>query len=113
MTSFADFKLYKEVSKEIDEKLVGSILPNSIRVTGKSNHFINRVIGSVEQKRCGVSVDIINRSIHSEMPKIINTKQQKIGRSQKLRFEKNEFEITINIETGNLVQVNPWKRGNK
>lgn len=35
----------------------------NVVVTGKSYHFINRVIGSVEQKRNGVSVDKTKQSI--------------------------------------------------
>lgn len=111
LTSFADFRLYKKISNEIDKKLVGVELSNNVVVTGKSYHFINRVIGSVEQKRNGISVEKIEQSIQSEVPKIMNTRHHKKGTSQKLRFEKNEFELTVNVETGRLVQVNPWKRG--
>lgn len=111
LTTFADFRLYKKISKEIDQKLVGLELSNNVVVKGKSYHFINRVIGSVEQKRNGVSVDKIKQSIQSEVPKIMNTRRHEKGTTQKLRFENNEFELTVNVKTGRLVQVNPWKRG--
>ena len=107
MTSFADFRLYKKVSKEIDQKLVGVTLSNNVVVTGKSYHFLNRVIGSVEEKRIGISVDKIVESIYSEVPKIMNTRPHERGTSQKLRFEKNKLELTVNIDMGILVQVNP------
>ena len=91
MTGFADFRLYKEILKEIDQKLVGVELSNNVVIKGKSYHFTNRVIGSVGQKRNGVSVDRIKQSIQSEVPKIMNTRRHEKGTTPKLRFEKTNL----------------------
>ena len=66
LTPLADFELYKKISNEIDEKIVGITASNGIKIKNKSNHFISRVIGSVEQKRNGVEIE-----------KIIVTEEQK------------------------------------
>ncbi len=77
LTSLADFDLYQKTSNEIDEQLVRLTTANGITITGKSKHFIARVIGSMEQKRTGVSVQdckeiIINKN--SEILKVVNGK---------------------------------------
>ena len=56
LTALAGFDLYKNISSEIDHVLVGETLPNGIKITGKSDHYIDRTIGSVEDRRTGVSV---------------------------------------------------------
>lgn len=40
----------------MDVKLLGVVTSNGMTITGKSNHSIARVIGSVEQRRNGVQV---------------------------------------------------------
>ena len=51
----------KNISKQVDDKIVGVTTSNGIVISGKSNHYIARIIGSVEQKRNGVSVyDVLN-----------------------------------------------------
>ena len=108
ITPLADFNLYKQVSKEIDDKLIGITTSNGIEINGKSNHFIARVIGSVEQKRNGVSVDNCLKVLTEKQSEILPTRLLKNGRSQKFRY--NGFEISINPDTGNLIQANPRRR---
>ena len=45
LTPLADFKLYQNISEEIDEVLMGVITSDGIRISGKSAHFVARVIG--------------------------------------------------------------------
>ncbi len=104
LTPLADFELYKDISNEIDSKLVGITTSNGIKITGKSKHFIARTIGSVEQRRSGVSVEhSLDALLHPD--EIRAVKVLKNGKSQKF-VGKNCF-VTINPDTGNLVQVNP------
>ena len=42
------FELYKRISNEMDEKLVGIKTINGTIIKGKSYHSIARVIGSVD-----------------------------------------------------------------
>lgn len=105
LTPLADFKLYQNISKEMDEKLVGIVTSNGIKVTGKSNHSIARVIGSVEQRRSGVSVADVLDALTNKDAEILPVKELRNGKSQKFRNQK--VELTVNPDTGNIIQVNP------
>lgn len=107
LTHLADFELYKNISKEIDKTLVGITTQNGIVITGKSNHFIARTIGSVEQRRNGVEIDVSLKTLIN--PKRVDDKvNNNNGVSQ--RFIGDSAAVTVNPVTGNLIQVNPLKQ---
>ncbi len=107
LTPLADFELYKKISNEIDEKIVGITASNGIKIKNKSNHFISRVIGSVEQKRNGVEIEKIIDTLR-EPDEITNVEVRASGYTQ--RFKKYGMAaVSVNPETGNLIQVNPIK----
>ena len=105
LTPLADFDLYQQISKEMDDKLLGVVTSNNIKITGKSYHSIARVIGSVEQRRNGVSVSDILDALTSKDAEVLPIKVMKNGRSQK--FRNKVVEVTVNPDTGNIIQVNP------
>ena len=105
LTPLADFELYKDISNEIDSKLVGIITSNGIKITGKSKHFIARTIGSVEQRRNGVQVSDILDALTNSESEILPVRQMTNGRSQK--FRNKVVEVSVNPDTGNIIQVNP------
>ena len=110
LSALADFELYKETSAEIDKMLVGSKTSNGFVITGKSNHFIARTIGSVKQRRNGVSVEEAFQVITSPI-KVDPVCQNTNGRSQ--RFIGETAAVTINPDTGILIQSNPLSRKKK
>ena len=101
LSALADFSLYQDTSREIDEKLVGLITADGIQITGKSKHFISRIIGSVEQRRSGVSIENAKKAILSptEIKKRPNGSHQYI-----LEYT---CDVSVNPDTGNLIQTNP------
>lgn len=106
LTALADFTLYKKTSSQIDSEIVGITTSNGITISSKSDHFISRVIGSVEQRRSGVSIDKICKALTSPDTIVYPIKQYADGlRSQKFFFD--GVEVTVNPDTGNLIQVNP------
>ena len=111
LTPLADFKLYKDIGREIDEKIVGIVTSNNIKITGKSYHCIARTIGSIEQKRNGVRVSDILDALTSEEAEVLPIKVSKNGRSQK--FRNKAVEVSVNPDTGNIIQVNPVHTGRK
>ncbi len=111
LTPLADFELYKAISKEIDEKIVGIVTSNNIKITGKSYHCIARTIGSIEQKRNGVQVSDILDALTSKEAEILPVKESNNGRSQK--FRNKAVEVSVNPDTGNIIQVNPVHTGRK
>lgn len=96
------------MSDEIDSKLIGITASNGVKITGKSNHFIARTIGSVEQKRNSVSIEQSLDALLNPMEIQPATKQFN-GSSQKLKGK--DCFISINPDTGILVQVNPHRKG--
>lgn len=106
LTALADFTLYQETSRGIDERLVGLTASNGIKITGKSNHFIARVIGSVEQRRSGVDIQAVSEALTNPNAIVYPIKTYKDGSiSQKFRY--SGVEVSINPYTGNLIQTNP------
>lgn len=106
LTALADFKLYQSMSAEIDRVLVGLVMQNGLTVTGKSKHYIARTIGSISQRRNGVDVpEALDTLLHPV--RIDPIKKDENGRSQ--RFVGQGAAVTINPDTGKLIQVNPLK----
>jgi len=105
LSPLADFDLYKRISKQIDENLVGITTANGIKITGKAIHSIARVIGSVEQRRNGVSIDDVLVALTSKNSEIYPIKTHNGVKSQK--FKNNNVEVTINPDTGVIIQTNP------
>lgn len=102
MSPLVDFNTYKEINNSIKQNLLGLKTRNGIIVNSYSKHFVDRVCGSVEQKRNGVSIEdikdtILNSSEFKELEKSIVIK----GKNNK---------VTINQRTGKLIQTNPYIR---
>ncbi len=110
LTPLCDFKLYQKTSEKIDKNLVGLVAKNGIKVTGKSYHFISRVVGSVEQRRNGVDMDEIVEALTNPVS-ISDVLVKDNGKSQRFRGEK--IIVTINPDTGMLIQTNPARRFKK
>ena len=105
LSPLAKYSLYKEMFFEIDKKLIGIELKNGVVIKRKSKHFTCRVIGSIEDRRNGVSIEECIK-ILKEPDEIKNEKSKNGKKSQKL-VKYGFGEISINNETGNLIQVNP------
>ena len=110
LSALADFDLYKRISRDIDYYIVGIFTSNNIKITDKSNHFIARTIGSIEQKRSGATIaDIVDALLKPVF--IDDVRELKNGRSQ--RFISDKVLVTVNPDTGMLIQVNPRTRRKK
>lgn len=59
----------------MDEMLKDVVTSNGITITGKTNHSIARVIGSVEQKRNGVEIEDILEALTSDKSQISSVKK--------------------------------------
>lgn len=106
--------MYKEVSQEIDKELVGKNIGN-ITITGKTTHFIDRVIGEYQEsqypqrgKRQGVPIEALKVIIENN-PKISKTIVNDIG-ERSVSFDFNGYRLTVNPDTGKLVQTNKVRK---
>ena len=105
LSVFADFELYRNISKEMNDRLLGFLTSNNIKITGKSAHSIARVIGAVEQRRNGVNISDILDALTSRDSEILPIRSMTNGKSQK--FRNKVVEVSINPDTGCIIQVNP------
>lgn len=105
LTPLSDINHYLKIKDEAHKKLIGIKLANNLEVKTISYHFIDRVIGCIEQRRSGVKIDDIADSLNG------NYDIKEIDKSIKIYGLDNI--VTINKETGNLIQVNPHTRRKK
>lgn len=112
LTTLATFNLYKKTSAQIDARLVGITTSNGIQITGKTKHFIPRVIGSVKQRRSGVDIDDVYKALTDSKAKVLPPRENKEGqRSQVFRF--SGVDVSVNPDTGYLIQANPERKAKK
>ena len=104
LTALVGFEFYQNMSAEIDRAFIGETTKNGIKITGKSYHYIARTIGSIADRRNGVSISDALYTIKYATrtgPIIMGHK----GRSQ--RFISARASVTVNPDTGKLIQANP------
>ena len=76
------------------------------KISGKSDHFTNRIIGSVDQRRSGVSVDDVIDALKNPVTVTSRTGENLTS----VRYVGKAATVTINPDTGNLIQTNPTHR---
>lgn len=109
LTPLASYKHYVSIKHQANNKLI-NVKCGYITTTKVSEHFVDRIIGSVEQKRSGVEIEQIKNCLTNGIAKdiVIDKKGRK---SQKFVLD-NVCIVSVNPDTGELIQVNP-KRSNK
>ena len=98
LSPLVDFKDYLEMDKKLKDNLMGAMVDN-IEIKSISKHFIDRVFGSVEQKRNGVTLEVI-------MDTMSNFYDRKVY-EKSIRYSGERCAVTVNPITGKLIQVNP------
>ncbi|MEG1411293.1 MAG: phage minor capsid protein [Terrisporobacter sp.] len=109
------YDTYKKIAGEIEEKLIGITTKNGIIIEDYAVHFIDRVIGGFEEsnyiqsgKRKGVKVDSILETLLN--PKSIgDTVYNRNTNKPSIVFKGLKLDVSINPETGTLIQTNPIK----
>lgn len=104
------FENYKNQYALIEEKIVGITTSNGILIASQSKHFIERVIGTMEDPkthlpRSGVSVDAILDTLKN--PLKINTPRIDAEGLKSQKFIGRHGTVVINPETGVMIQCNP------
>ena len=105
LSSFVSFNDFEMMSKKIDEELVGIVAQNGVKIMGKSDHFIARVFGSEYEKRDGVPIEEIKKLLENQEAEVLPIRIEDGKPSQ--RIKGNGIMLTINPDTGILIQVNP------
>lgn len=103
LSFLADFDLYKSTATEINKKIIGKYTSDGILIEKALSHFIARSIGSIEQRRNGVSIDDALKAL------TFPSETREYSQSKKYIFDK-VCEVTLNSKTGTLIQTNPIHR---
>ena len=102
LSPLVDFETYKKIDNEIYTELVGLKTTNKIEIKSYSKHFVDRVCGSIEQKRNGVEIADIKENILKSTEFKISKKN-----ADSIKIISDNNIVSINPKTGNLIQVNP------
>ena len=108
VSPLADYGMYRKTAMELQDKCVGLTTSNGIKLKRRSLHCIDRVIGSVEQRRNGITVDDVVKALTSPEAEIRPVRYSGTSASQKFIYK--NAEVTINPVTLTLIQVNPHHR---
>lgn len=113
LSVLVDFPLYEDYYRQIEERVIGQVV-GDVEIKGQAKHFLERVFGCVRdpetgRPRTGVALEDVFDCIENpvEIGPIKIDKDGKpsfcvVGRGAK---------ISINPDTGNLIQISPrrWK----
>lgn len=112
------FDGYEELYNRIQNEIVGKRTANGILLAGQSRHFLQRVVGTMTDplklkqdlqviRRSGVEIEDIEDTLFSN-----GIPRQTVVRANggiSMKYAGKKCTVTINPETGLLIQVNPRK----
>lgn len=116
VSPLAGFGNYRDALRRIDQELVGKTAANGVTITGQSNHFIQRVMGTMTdpekgRPRSGVELDDIIDAVLNGKVGPTDIKGREGLRSQLLYND--VCGVSINPDKGTLTQCNPLRKGKK
>lgn len=115
------FDNYEALYNQIQTEIVGTTANNGVVITGQSQHFMQRVIGTMVDpqklrdnlqiiRRSGVDIEEIKAAIFS--PERVDLPVSRQDGMRSIRFIGETCAVTVNPDTGMLIQTNriPEKR---
>ena len=110
VSPLTDYDTYQKIATELREKCIGLKTSNGIELKEISLHSIDRVIGSVEKRRSGVTVDGIVEALTSPDAKIMDPIYNKTKTKVSQKFIYKATEVSVNPIDHILIQANPHHR---
>ena len=118
ISPLAGFDGYEALHNQIQSEIVGKRAINGILISGQSRHFIQRVVGTMIDpqkfknnlqivRRSGVEITDIKDALFSDSS-VVNVTMRNNGKTS-VKFTGENCMVTLNPETGILIQVNPKK----
>ena len=111
LSPLTGFNRYSEYHTRIESELVGQNTSNGILIQGQSAHLLERVFGTMSDPthgglpRSGVELDEVKDCL------LHGNYRQPIGENQRSQmFYNNMSAVTINPDTGIIIQCNPRMR---
>ena len=113
INALTGFKVYRETANEVEAKLVGTTTANGVDIKGYKHHFIDRIIGQHAaddiphaKMRRGVTVDQALDALLNPMG-ILRTSIHKVTGKKSQAFTGLSCMVSVNPDTGELIQTNP------
>lgn len=104
MSPLVGYEKYKEYHNRVETELIGITTSNGIVIQSQSKHFLERVFGTISdpshgnRPRSGVELEDIKEALINGSVKLKNNSFICVT---------DKCIVSINPETGNLIQVNP------
>ena len=114
MSPLSGFDLYEKYHARIEEEIVGKTTVNGIGIAGQTNHFLERVFGTASdpktgRPRNGVSLEEVKDALFNGIAdKPVAREDGEIS----VRFLGKTCSVTMNPNTGKLIQTNPRRDHN-
>lgn len=121
LSPLAGYEKYKEYHERIEKEIIGMKTSNGIEIKSQSDHLLERVFGTGKdphtgKKRDGVTLEEIQNTLSqgtAQPPKksydkdgnVLHNPDGSVMYSQK--FVGEHCEVSINPDTGRLIQTNP------
>lgn len=118
ISPLSQFDNYETLYNRIQTEIVGTAASNGIVITGQSQHFMQRVIGTMVDpqklrdnlqiiRRSGVDINDIKDTLYNPV-EICPVRVSQSGRKS-VKLNGKNCSVTINPDTGSLIQTNPRK----
>lgn len=112
------FGNYEALYNRIQTEIVGTTASNGVVITGQSQHFMQRVIGTMVDpqklrdnlqiiRRSGVDINDIKDTLYNPV-EVCPVRVSQSGRKS-VKLNGKNCSVTINPDTGILIQTNPRK----
>ena len=102
ISALTGFEQYQEVARRIDSEVVGIVTSDGVIIKGYVTHFIDRVIGSYEQKREPVSLEMVKECLTKPLTIVDSIRTSSaVSREYNIRG----FETAVNPTKGLLIQT--------
>lgn len=109
LSPLTGFDLYEEYYNRVNKELIGLTMSFGIKIESQSVHFLERVFGTKENPRNDLQKKLPRNGVSLEEIKdaLLNGKtKSKHGGTSILHYN-DKCGVTVNSDTGNLIQVNP------
>ncbi|MBQ9209988.1 MAG: hypothetical protein IJ149_10780 [Oscillospiraceae bacterium] len=120
MSPLTGFKRYSDYYGRIEKELVGQATSNGILIQGQSKHLLERVFGTMNDpahggtKRSGVEFEDVKDALLNgkTIPAKTETLADGTIRSSQVLYN-DKATVSINPDTGIIIQCEPRRRGKK
>lgn len=114
MTPLINYSGFKSLINEINEQIVGISTSTDLIIRSQSNHFVERVVGTMKDPKNGKirnGVSILDIKATLQKPYKVGKIKYDNNGSPSIRYSGDNCQVTVNPSNGNLIQVNPRKKG--